>query len=427
MNATPSPPYPFRSSFLQEAWARGFIHQCTDYQALDNVLHTHKDAKAYIGFDATADSLHVGSLTPLMMLRLFQKHGHQPIIVMGGGTSLIGDPSGKDTTRALLDKNTIHKNSQAIQTLFDKIQCAPKAPNAFQSFNNATWLEPLALIPFLRDIGRHLSVNRMLNADSVRLRLEREQHLSFLEFNYMVLQAYDFLVMAQQHACYIQMGGSDQWGNITTGIELARKKTSLPPLYGLTMPLLTTAQGAKMGKTAQGAIWLHADKTSVWDYWQFWRNCRDDDVRRCLLLFTDIDVDTIHALTDHAGEKLNDAKKALADATTQLLHGADAARDARKSADATFEKHHIGHHLPLTTLTQQELEHGLPLIDVLMTSALCQSRSDAKRLIAQQAIKINRQTITDEHMTLSLQHFDTDKQCILSKGKKHHRRITYTP
>ena len=399
-----------KAKILQEAYARGFIHQCTDKKQLDRIL-TEKSVKAYIGFDATAKSLHAGHLMAIMMLRMLQKYGHHIIIVIGGGTTQIGDPSGKDKTRTLQTKYSIAENSTNIE----KILAQFLKKDQFQLVNNAEWLEPLNLIEFLRDIGQHFSVNKMLATESVTLRLEREQNLSFLEFSYMLCQAYDFLMLAKNYDCQLQIGGSDQWANIVAGIDLARRKLQ-KQLFGLTMPLLTNAEGQKMGKTAEGAIWLDAEKCSPWNYWQFWRNCHDNDTQRFLQLFTDIDLQTIAKLTQKKGEALNQAKTILAEHATALIHGQENAKKATQTAEKIFVKGHTSPDMPQYHIPKTIKGH-IALIELLVATQLCHSKSQARKLIQQGGVKIDRQTITSEQDCLIL---DARKRVTLSKGKKHH-------
>ncbi|MGB1007721.1 MAG: tyrosine--tRNA ligase, partial [Thalassobaculaceae bacterium] len=333
-----------QSQFLQTMRARGFIHQCTDIDALD-ALMAARTIPAYIGFDCTADSLHVGSLVQIMMLRWLQRTGHKPIVLMGGGTTKIGDPSGKDDARKLLSEDEIEANKQGIQSIFARYLTFGDGPTDAVMVDNAEWLDQLMYIPFLRKYGAHFSVNRMLSFDSVRLRLEREQTLSFLEFNYMILQAYDFLELRRRYGCMLQIGGSDQWGNIVNGVELTRR-VDQQGIFGLTTPLITLASGEKMGKTAQGAVWLNAERRAPYDFWQFWRNTEDADVVRFLRLFTELPIDEIDRLAALRGAEINEAKKALANAVTTLAHGADVARVAEDTARRTFEDGALDHRLP---------------------------------------------------------------------------------
>ncbi|HUC18325.1 MAG TPA: tyrosine--tRNA ligase, partial [Acetobacteraceae bacterium] len=359
------------SDFLAEATRRGFVFQCTDAEALDALLRAGPVA-AYIGFDCTAPSLHVGSLVQIMLLRLFQRHGHQPVVLMGGGTTRIGDPSGKDETRQLLTDAEIAANMAGIRRVFEPFLRFGSGPSGAITANNADWLDPLGYIPLLRDVGRHFTVNRMLTFDSVRLRLEREQPLTFLEFNYMILQSYDFRELYRRAGVTLQMGGSDQWGNIVSGVDLVRR-TDGAPVFGLTTPLITTASGAKMGKSAQGAVWLNADRLSPYEYWQFWRNTEDADVGRFLRLFTELPLDEIARLESFAGSDINEAKKILANEATTLLHGAAAAGEAAETARLTFEQGAAAETLPTHFVVAAELDAGIPLFRLFAESGLATS------------------------------------------------------
>ena len=352
-----------RSAFLAAAEERGFIHQLTDRDALDAQL-AQGPLTAYIGFDCTADSLHVGSLLQIMLLRLWQKTGNKPIVLMGGGTTKVGDPSGKDESRKLLTDAEIDANMAGIRRIFDRFLVFGDGKSDAIMANNALWLDELRYIPFLREVGRHFSVNRMLSFDSVKLRLDREQNLSFLDFNYMVLQAYDFLELARRHDCRVQLGGSDQWGNITCGVELGRRIDDRA-LYGVTSPLITTASGAKMGKTAAGAVWLNAERLSPYDYWQFWRNTEDADVGKFLKIFTDLPLEEIARLEALQGAEINDAKKVLATEATALLHGRDEANKAASAAQATFELGVTSADLPSFSITAAEFAQGLRVANAL--------------------------------------------------------------
>lgn len=367
-----------KSEFLREAKARGFVHQITDEAALDARLASGVPQVAYIGFDATADSLHAGSLVQIMLLRLFQRTGHRPLVLMGGGTTKIGDPSGKDTARKLLTEADIAANIVGIRRIFDKFLVfgATQAISA----DNAEWLDTLAYIPLLRDVGRHFSVNRMLTMDSVKTRLERDQPLSFLEFNYMVLQSYDFVELAKRYGVALQMGGSDQWGNIVMGAELGRRMAGLD-LFGLTTPLLTTASGGKMGKTADGAVWLNKERLSPFHYYQYWRNTEDADVARFLKLFTDLPLAEIAKLEKLAGAEINEAKKILAFETTKLCHGGDAATQAAETARQTFEQGGSAEGLPTVEVPQAELAAGIAIADLLVRAGLAASKGEASRLV----------------------------------------------
>ncbi len=410
-----------RSTFLREAEARGFIHQCTDLAALDSRCADGRIV-AYIGFDCTATSLHVGSLVPIMLLRLLQRTGHKPIVLLGGGTTKVGDPSGKDEARKLLTDEDIARNMRGIRQVFAKFLAFGDGPTEALIVNNGEWLDTLAYIPFLRDFGRHFSVNRMLSFDSVRLRLDREQPLSFLEFNYMVLQAYDFVELARRHSCVLQMGGSDQWGNIVSGVELGRR-TDDHALFGLTSPLITTASGAKMGKTAQGAVWLNDDLMPAYDYWQYWRNTEDADVGRFLRLFTDLPLDEIARLESLEGAEINEAKKRLAHEATRLVHGEAAATAAAETARQTFEEGGAGESLPTIEMPRREIEAGVPAFDLLQRTGLATSRGEARRLIRGGGGRINGAPITDESQTVTAADLSPDGMIKLSAGRKRHALV----
>ena len=410
-----------KSEFLRAAGERGFIHQCTDSDALD-ALAAKGIVTAYIGFDATADSLHAGSLVPIMLLRLLQRTGHRPVVLMGGGTTKIGDPSGKDTQRQLLTEEQIAANIAGIRGVFEKFLTFGDGPTDAIMVNNADWLDSLSYIDFLRDYGRHFSVNRMLGFDSVKLRLEREQPLSFLEFNYMVLQAYDFLELARRQDCRLQMGGSDQWGNIVSGVDLGRR-IDQRELYGLTTPLLTTASGAKMGKTASGAVWLNADRLPPYDYWQYWRNTHDDDVGRFLRLFTDLPLDEIARLESLDGAELNDAKKTLANEATALCHGKDAALAAAETARRTFEEGAIGEDLPRVDIPRGEIEAGIPAYELMQRLSLAASNGEARRLIKGGGARLNDARIADEKAVVTLADINPEGVIKLSAGRKRHALV----
>lgn len=408
----------YASPFLETLSSRGFIHQCTDAEALDAAAR-EGIVPAYIGFDCTAPSLHVGSLVQIMMLRHLQQTGHKPIVLMGGGTTKVGDPSGKDESRQLLDDSRIEANMAGIRQVFARFLRFGDGPDDAVMLNNDDWLSTLEYIPFLRDYGRHFSVNRMLSFDSVRLRLDREQPLSFLEFNYMILQAYDFLELNRRTGCRLQMGGSDQWGNIVNGVELARRVDGAA-CFGLTTPLITTASGAKMGKTAQGAVWLNADACSPYDYWQFWRNTEDGDVGRFLRLFTELPLAEIARLEALQGAELNEAKKVLADAATALCHGAEAAASAAETARRTFEDGAAGGDLPRVSLPAADLENGVPLFQMLARAGLCASNSEARRLIKGGGARINDTPVNEELRTLARDDFGAAGEMKLSAGRKRH-------
>ena len=407
----------YRSDFLRILAERGFIHQGTDLEGLDEQLST-KVVSAYIGFDCTADSLHVGSLMQIMALRHLQKSGHQPIVLMGGGTTKVGDPSGKDDARKLLTVDDINANMAGIKQVFAKFLTFGDGPTDAVMDNNADWLDKLNYIDFLRDYGRHFSVNRMLSFDSVKLRLDREQPLSFLEFNYMILQAYDFLELGRRRNCSLQMGGSDQWGNIVNGVELGRRVDNRA-LFGVTTPLLTTASGAKMGKTAAGAIWINEDKLSAWDYWQFWRNTEDADVGRFLKLFTELPLDEIAKLEALQGAEINEAKKILANEVTRMAHGAAAATQAAETARKTFEEGAAADTLPTVEIPAAELAAGIAAFALFARIGLAASNGEARRLIKGGGAKLNDQTIGEEGQVIGL---DQAKDGVikLTAGKKRH-------
>lgn len=407
-----------QSQFLRSMIERGHVHQCTDFAALDAAASSGI-VTGYVGYDLTASSLHVGNMATIMLLRRLQKAGGKPIVLLGGGTTRVGDPSGKDDMRKMLTPEDIDANKASIRTVFEKFLTFGDGPTDAIMVDNADWLLKLNYIDFLRDIGRHFSVNRMLTMDSVRLRLEREQPLTFIEFNYMVLQGYDFVELNRRFKCVLQMGGSDQWGNIVNGVELARRMDGAE-VFGLTTPLLTTASGAKMGKTAQGAVWLNPDRLSPYDYWQFWRNTEDADVARFLRLFTDLPIADIEKLEALEGAQINDAKIALANATTAMLHGEAAAQDAERTARATFESGAVDLGLPTTMLTMDDLNAGIALTAALEMSGLAASKGEAKRKIAEGAVRVNDTVVEDANAVLTAASL-TDQQLIkLSLGKKRH-------
>jgi tyrosyl-tRNA synthetase len=407
-----------RSAFLDILTSRGFVHQCTDLEALDALAAAGR-ISAYIGFDCTADSLHVGNLVGIMMLRWLQKTGHKPIVLMGGGTTKIGDPSGKDEARKLLDDAGIARNMAGIRKVFAKFLSFGDGPGDAIMPNNADWLDELKYIPLLRDIGRHFSVNRMLTQDSIRLRLEREQPLSFLEFNYMILQSYDFLELARRYDCVLQMGGSDQWGNIVMGVELGRRVDGRS-LFGLTTPLIALASGAKMGKTAEGAVWLNEERKSVFDYWQFWRNGEDADVGRFLRIFTELPLAEIARLEALGGSEINEAKKLLATEATALCHGRAAAEAAAETARAVFEQGGIGGELPVVELPRAALEAGIPAFEALVRAGLATSNGEARRLIKGGGGRINDVAVTSDTSVVSLADLNGEGVIKVSSGKKRH-------
>ncbi|MEZ5674757.1 MAG: tyrosine--tRNA ligase [Thalassovita sp.] len=408
-----------KSDFMNVMMERGYIADCTDYQGLDEAL-SNGVVPAYIGFDATAKSLHVGSLIQIMMLRWLQKTGHQPITLMGGGTTKVGDPSFRADERPLLTAGQIDDNIAGIKKVFAKYLDYDRADTPALMLNNAEWLDGLNYLDFLRDIGRHFSVNRMLSFESVKSRLDREQSLSFLEFNYMILQAYDFLELNRRYGCLLQMGGSDQWGNIVNGIDLTRRVLD-HEIYGLTSPLLTTSDGKKMGKTADGAVWLNADMRSPYEFWQFWRNTTDADVGRFLKLYTELPVEECERLGALQGSDINAAKIILANEVTTLCHGAEAAAAAEATAREVFEKGGVGDDLPTVELTRAELSDGLSIVQALVRSGLSKSGKDAKRLIAEGGAKIDDQALTDAGMMLDAGALSAPVK--LSAGKKRHALI----
>ncbi len=400
----------YQSDLLRLLNDRGYIHQLTDADGLDAAA-SKTIVPGYIGFDATAPSLHVGSLVQIMMLRRMQQAGHKPIVVMGGGTTKVGDPSGKDESRKMLTTEDIDENIGSIKRIFDNFLTFGDGPTDAVMINNADWLDALQYVDFLRDIGPHFTINRMLTFDSVKLRLDREQPLTFLEFNYMILQAYDFLELSRRNECRLQLGGSDQWGNIVNGIELTRRIDG-KQLYGLTTPLITTADGGKMGKTASGAVWLNADQLAPYDYWQFWRNTQDADVGRFLKLFTDIDLAEIARLEALEGSEINEAKKVLADAATAMAHGEDAARDAASTAEQTFEHGNAGGDLPVFEVSEDEIS----ILNALVNIGFCASKGEAKRMVAGGGARIDDEPIKDAGTMIAI----TDGDIKISAGKKKH-------
>ena len=403
--------------FLKEFKERGFFYQCTGEENLSQLLDKEK-INAYIGFDCTAESLHVGSLLQIMCLRLLQKHGHRPIVLLGGGTTRIGDPSGKDKTRTILSEEEIEKNIKNIEKILKNFltDTNPKTKPIF--VNNYSWLKNLNYISFLRDIGKHFTINKMLSFDSVKTRLEREQSLSYMEFNYMILQAYDFLELNKKENCMLQIGGSDQWGNIVNGVELI-KRYSNKHVYGLTTPLITLASGAKMGKTESGAVWLDKRFLSSYDYWQFWRNIDDRDVLKFLKIFTDITLEEIETVKD---KNINELKILLANKTTAMLHGDEEAKKSEETAKQTFEGRVLGDNLPTIQIMKKKLDNQLNIIDLIVMSKLENSKSEIRRLIKGNGVKINNQTISDEKMLISITLFK-DNLIKLSLGKKKHIKV----
>ena len=406
---------PPKSEFLKTLISRGYMHQATNLDGLDR-LAEQQPISAYIGFDCTANSLHVGSLIQIMMLRLLQRTGHKPIVLMGGGTTKVGDPSGKDEARPLLSDQDIEQNKQGIKKIFEKYLTFGDGPTDALMVDNAEWLDQLAYIRFLRDFGSHFSINRMMGMESVKLRLEREQNLSFLEFNYAILQAYDFLELRRRYGCSLQMGGSDQWGNIVSGVDLTRR-VDQQEIFGLTSPLITTASGAKMGKTAAGAIWLNEDRLPVFDFWQFWRNTEDQDVGRFLRLFTELPESEISKLEALEGAEINQAKIILANEVTSLCHGADAARQAEQTARQSFSQGVIAEGLPTLDIDKAEMP-SLSVIDAFVQSGLAASKGEVRRLIRGGGARLNNQAISDEDRLLLADDFDTDGRAQIAAGKK---------
>jgi len=412
--------YHAKSDFMRVMIERGFLADCTDYQALDEAL-VKGVVPAYIGFDATAKSLHVGSLIQIMMLRWLQKTGHKPIVLMGGGTTKVGDPSFRADERPLMTPAEIDDNIAGIKAVFTKYVSFGDAPTDATMVNNAEWLDALNYLDFLRDIGRHFSVNRMLSFESVKSRLDREQSLSFLEFNYMILQAYDFLELNRRYGCLLQMGGSDQWGNIVNGIDLTRRVLD-NEIYGLTSPLLTTSDGKKMGKSQDGAVWLNPEMRSSYEFWQFWRNTTDADVGRFLKLYTELPVEECERLGSLEGSDINVAKIRLANEVTTLAHGADAAKAAEATAHEVFEKGGVGDDLPTLDLTVADIGDGISVVQLIVRSGLAKSGKEAKRLIMENGAKMNDNPLTDAGLLLTTS--DLANPIKLSAGKKRHALVT---
>ena len=408
----------FKSDFLNTLQQRGFIHQCSDFEGLD-ALAARGEAIAYVGYDCTARSLHIGNYLTMMMLHWLQQSGNKPITLMGGGTTMVGDPSGKDETRAMRTVAEIEANKASIRGVFAKVLRYGEAKSDAIMLDNAEWLTKLNWIEMLRDVGKHFSVNRMLTMDSVRLRLEREQEMSFIEFNYMVCQAYDFVELAKRTGCHLQMGGSDQWGNIIMGVDLGRRMGT-HQLFALTTPLLTTASGAKMGKTAQGAVWLNADQFSPYDFWQYWRNTEDADVGKFLKLFTTLPIAEIRKLEALGGSEINEAKKVLATEATALLHGRDAANAAAETARRTFEEGALAESLPTVEIPRAELDAGLGVLNAFVKAGLVASNGEARRQIKGGGLRVNDEPVTDEKMTLAAANLTPEGVIKLSFGKKKH-------
>jgi len=411
----------FKSDLLRTLAERGYVHQISDPEGLDAAA-AKGPISAYIGFDATASSLHAGSLIQIMMLHWMQATGHKPIALMGGGTSMVGDPSFKDEARKLLTVEDIERNLQGIKRVFARyldFDGQPSSTNTATMMNNADWLLGLNYLEFLRDVGRHFSVNRMLSFDSVKMRLDREQSLSFLEFNYMILQAYDFVELNKRTGCILQMGGSDQWGNIVNGIDLGHRMAGVQ-LYALTSPLLTTASGGKMGKTASGAVWLNDDLMSPYEFWQYWRNTEDADVERFLKLYTTLPLSEIAKLAALGGSEINDAKKVLATEVTGLLHGREAAEAAAETARKTFEEGALATDLPSVTIARGEIEPGLGVLNAFVKAGLVPSTGEARRQVKAGGLRVNDAAVTDERAMLGLADLSSDGVIKLSFGKKKH-------
>ena len=410
-----------KNAFLSEMNSRGFLNQCTDLDKLERILNG-KSIKAYIGFDSTAPSLHVGSLLQIMVLRLLQKHGHQPIVLLGGGTTLIGDPSGKDSTRKFLQHKDIKKNISSIKKIFEKLLPSKNKKTKPIFVDNYDWLGKLKYIDFLRDVGKHFTINKMLTFDSVKLRLDREQSLSYMEFNYMILQAYDFYQLFKDQNCILQLGGSDQWGNIVNGVELIRR-TLQKEAFGLTTPLITLSTGAKMGKTEKGAVWLDKKMFSPYEYWQFWRNTADEDVKKFLKYFTEIEIDQISNKIN-SEKDINKLKILLANEATSILHGAKASKDSRETAETTFSKGGIGKNIPERKISKDAVVKGINILDLIFQNDLLSSKSEARRIIKNKGIKINDKVIDDDKKVVGINDFEGKNYIKLSVGKKTHLKIT---
>ena len=412
-----------KNSFLSEMTSRGFLNQCTDLDKLDKISKENP-IKAYIGFDSTDSSLHVGSLMQIMVLRLLQRYGHQPIVLLGGGTTLIGDPSGKDSTRKILKHKDIKKNISSIKKIFEKLLPSKNRKIKPIFVDNYNWLGKLKYIDFLRDVGKHFTINKMLTFDSVKLRLDREQSLSYKEFNYMILQAYDFYQLFKEHKCILQMGGSDQWGNIVNGVELIRRILQKES-FGLTTPLITLSSGAKMGKTEKGAVWLDKKMFSPYDYWQFWRNTSDEDVKKFLKYFTEIEVDKLSNRIDNEKD-INKLKILLANEATSIMHGSKAAKDSEQTAKTTFVQGGIGKNIPEKKISKDSISKGINIIDLIFQNNLSNSKSEARRILKNKGIKINDKVIDDDKKIVGINEFEGKDYIKLSVGKKTHLKVTIT-
>ena len=409
-----------KNTFLSEMNSRGFLNQCTDLEGLENILK-QRTIKAYIGFDTTAPSLHVGSLIQIMILRLLQKYGHQPIVLLGGGTTLIGDPSGKDSTRKILKEKEIKNNIISIKKIFEKLLYTKNKKTKPIFVNNYDWLGKLKYIDFLRDIGKHFTINKMITFDSVKLRLDREQSLSYMEFNYMILQAYDFYQLFKKHNCILQLGGSDQWGNIVNGVELIRRILQ-KNAFGLTTPLLTLSSGAKMGKTEKGAVWLDKKMFSPYNYWQFWRNTSDGDVKKFLKYFTDDDIDDLTKQIENE-KNVNNLKILLANKATTILHGPKAAKDSAETAKETFERGGLGKNIPEKKIEKKIISNGINIIELIFQNNLVQSKSEARRILKNNGVKINDVVINDEKKIINIEDVQENNYIKLSIGKKNHLKV----
>ena len=410
-------------NFIDEIKSRGFFHQCTDIENLSKLMN-NKPVKAYIGFDCTAPSLHVGSLLQIMCLRLLQKYGHQPIVLLGGGTTLIGDPSGKDATRKILEEKTITENINKIKKVFEKLLDFKNKKTSPIFVNNAEWLKKLNYIEFLREIGKHFTINKMLSFDSVKLRLEREQSLSYMEFNYMILQAFDFYKLNETKDCVLQIGGSDQWGNIVNGVELIRKINSKES-YGLTTPLITLSTGAKMGKTEKGAVWLNEELFSSYEYWQFWRNTNDADVEKFLKFFTEIDLNKLNEIIEKE-KNINNLKILLANEATKILHGEQKASEAERTAKETFDGSGVGKNLPEIKINKKLIDQGISILDLISNNKIFSSKSEARRAMQEKGIKINDKLETDEKRIIKFNDFINSEYLKISHGKKRHYLIKFS-
>jgi len=409
-----------KNNFLNEISARGFFYQCTDKEKLTNLVN-NQSIKAYIGFDCTAPSLHVGSLLQIMCLRLLQKCGHQPIILLGGGTTLIGDPSGKDSTRKILDEKIIENNINQIKKIFEKLLNFKEKKTVPIFVNNAEWLNKLKYIDFLRNTGKHFTINKMLSFDSVKLRLEREQSLSYMEFNYMILQAYDFYKLNEKHDCVLQIGGSDQWGNIVNGVELIRK-TNQKESFGLTTPLITLSSGAKMGKTENGAVWLDEKLLSPYDYWQFWRNTNDADVKKFLKYFTEIDANELEKISNNE-KNINNLKILLANEATKILHGEVKSKESENTAKETFAGSGVGQNLPIIFIKESLLRSGINVVDFINNTKILNSKSEIRRAINEKGIRINDAVIANDKIIIELNDLGVNNYIKVSYGKKKHFKI----